>query len=221
MRVLDLFSGAGGAGEGYRRAGFDVTGVDIEPHEYPPGEFLTANAMQLLNAPSFLAGFDVIHASPPCQRFSTATPAHRREQWPDLIAPVRQALIAWGGPYVIENVEGAKRELRDPIRLCGSSFGLRVRRHRWFESNAWITGLPCRHAEQGDPVGIYGDHPDSREFYRPDGTRRGAKATSLDDARHAIGIDWMDWADLAESIPPSFTEWIGAQLIEQLDEDAA
>jgi len=215
-KLLDLFSGAGGAGYGYAAAGFDVTGVDIEPHTYPPGDFVRADALEILSAPAFLAGFDVIHASPPCQHYSLATPHHRRNEWPDLIAPVRDALHAWGGVYVIENVEGAKRHLHEPFRLCGSSFGLRVRRHRWFESNAYITPLPCLHTEQGTPVGIYGDHGDlNGAVPRPTGTSRGVKARDLADARDAMGIDWMDWRDLAESIPPAFTAWIGDQLIEQ------
>lgn len=215
-RVLDLFSGAGGAGEGYRRAGYDVTGVDIEPHEYPCGDFITADAMDVLTDRAFLDTFDLVHASPPCQRFSTATPAHRRDQWPDLIGPCRDLLTAWGGVYVIENVAGARRALRDPFRLCGSSFGLRVRRHRWFEANAFLVTLPCRHAEQGIPLGIYGDHGDaSGAVPRPGGTSRGVKARDLEEARTALGIPWMAWHDLAESIPPAYTEWIGAQLITQ------
>jgi DNA (cytosine-5)-methyltransferase 1 len=220
--LLDLFSGAGGAGEGYRRAGFTVTGVDIEPHVYPPGDFIEADAMEVLNDTGFLAQFDAIHASPPCQRYSTMTAAHAKDNHPDLIAPVRAALHAWGGPYVIENVDGAKRELHDPFKLCGSSFGLRVRRHRWFESNAYITPLPCEHARQGTPVGVYGDHPEPKQHFRPGtGTSRAIKATSVEDARDALGIDWMNWLDLAESIPPAFTDWIGGQLADHIRSAAA
>jgi DNA (cytosine-5)-methyltransferase 1 len=217
-RLLDLFCGAGGAAEGYRRAGFDVTGVDLEPHEFPPGDFVQADALQILAAPAFLASFDVVHASPPCQRFSTITPSAARADHLDLIAPVRDLLRAWGGPYVIENVEGARRELIDPVRLCGSSFGLRVRRHRWFESNVWLMSLPCRHVEQGEAIGVYGSHGDNSYTYRrPDGTKRGTRAANAADAGDALGIDWMDWGDLAESIPPAYTEWIGDQLRRALD----
>lgn len=214
-RLLDTYCCSGGASYGYQLAGFDVTGVDIDYQpNYVGDRFIRADAVQYIRDHG--AEYDAIAGSPPCQRFSSITPAHTRNSWPDLIGPTRDAMRATGRPYVIENVEGAKWELESPIRLCGSSFGLRVRRHRWFESNIWLTGLPCRHSEQGDPVGIYGDHADSREFLRPDGTRRGAKATTLDDARDAIGMPWATWHEAAEAVPPAYTEWIGAQLMDAL-----
>lgn len=216
MRLLDLFCGAGGAGMGYHRAGFEVVGVDIEGHPDYPFELIEADAMAVLVDPDFLDTFDAIHASPPCPRYSTATPASARENHPDLVPPVRDALVAWGGPYVIENVPGAP--LRNPLRLCGSTFGLRVRRHRLFESNVMLTGAECLHAGQGEIVGVYGAHPDRPGgWLRPDGSSRGVKATSVLDAQDAMGIDWMTtWADLADAIPPAYTEFIGRQLVEHL-----
>ena len=222
MRILDLFSGAGGAGWGYHLAGFDVVGVDIEHHDYRPGEFYQLDAVEALDmllADGMFDGIriDAVHASPPCQRWSTATADPERH--PDLITPVRERLIAWGGPWVIENVPQAP--LIDPVRLCGSSFfyegtRLKVRRHRHFESNLPIKGKRCEHAAQGTPVGVYGDHPDTREYFRPDGSRRGAKATSLEEGRRAMGVDWMSWLDLKESIPPRFSQHIGEQIMEAL-----
>ena len=213
-RLLDLFCGAGGAGVGYQRAGFEVTGVDIEEHPDCPYPILVGDAMSVLHCPAILQGFDLIHASPPCPAYSTMTPDPSKHV--GLIAPVRELLIAWGGSYVIENVPGALPHMHNPVRLCGSAFDLAVRRHRLFESNQPIAPTECFHARQGRPAGVYGDHPDSREFLRPDGTRRGSKATSLAEAQWAMGIDWMNWMDLKDAIPPAYTEYIGTQLLDHL-----
>jgi DNA (cytosine-5)-methyltransferase 1 len=230
VRILDLFCCQGGAGTGYHRAGFDVVGVDIDPQPNYPFRFHQGDALvvlrdlllsDILGTPVRLGGeeyvlqdFDAIHASPPCQAYSTITPD--KSKHPELIGPVREFLTESGLPYVIENVDGAKRELVDPVMLCGSSFGLRVRRHRWFESNIPIMSMPCQHAAQGQPVGVYGDHPDKKQVLRPDGRSRGAKATSVDDARDAMGMPWADWVGCAEAIPPAYTEWIGKQLLEHV-----
>jgi len=220
-RLLDLFAGAGGAGVGYHRAGFDVTGVDIETHPDYPFELIERDAMTVLADADFLDQFDAIHASPPCPRYSAATPAHARDRHPDLVSPVREALIAWGGPYVIENVPGSP--LRTPLVLCGSMFDLRVRRHRLFESNVPLTGPVCRHREQGQVVGVYGQHPDRPGGWkRPDGSSRGVKATSVADAGDAMGIDWMTaWSDIADAIPPSYTEFVGRQLLTHVRQETA
>lgn len=223
MRILDICSGAGGAAAGYAQAGFDVIGVDIEWHDFPFGDFYTGDAIETLehvltNGTYDGQHIDAIHISPPCQRWATGTKDPERH--PDLITPARPLLEAIGLPYVIENVPGAP--LNEPIMLCGSSFfhngnRLGVRRHRHFEVSIPLPKRPnCQHAAQGTPVGVYGDHPDSREFFRPDGSRRGAKATSLHEGQQAMGIDWMPWVDLKEAIPPAMTKWIGDQLMEAI-----
>jgi DNA (cytosine-5)-methyltransferase 1 len=206
-RLLDLFCGAGGAAMGYYRAGFEVVGVDIRPQPHYPFEFHQADAMAFP-----LDGFDVIHSSPPCQVFTRAR--HLRDAQGgvpsalDLVAPTRERLRVTGLPYVIENVPGA------PLygaTLCGSSFGLKVRRHRVFESNVYIMQLPCDHKAQGRPVGVYhvlNDHV-------PQG---GTTARDMNEANEAMGIDWMKWNELKESIPPAYTEFIGRQLIAHLDD---
>lgn len=217
-RLLDLFAGAGGCSVGYDHAGFDVTGVDIEGHPDYPFELIEADALTVLADVDYLDTFDAVHASPPCQHYSVATA--NRDKHPDLVPPVRAALEAWGGMYVIENVPGAP--LIDPVRICGSAFPeLGVRRHRLFESNVTLTGTGCHHASQGQPVGVYGDHPDSRRYLRPNGTQRGTKALSLTEGQAAMGISWMTWRDLTEAIPPLFTAHIGAQLITHLAQEKA
>lgn len=212
-RLLDLFCCEGGAGMGYYRAGFQVVGVDNEPQPLYPFEFHQADAIEFVREHGH--EFDVIHASPPCQAHSTITPDKSRHV--DLIPSTREALLHVGRPYVIENVEGAKRELIDPVKLCGSSFGLKVRRHRYFESTVHLWSMNCMHETQGRPVGVYGDHPQNdREYRRPDGTRRGDKAQTIDDAREAMGMPWASWHGTTQAIPPVMTEFIGHQLIEAL-----
>lgn len=227
--ILDICCGAGGAAKGYVDAGFDVIGVDIKRHDFPFGELYVMDAIEALDHVLANEGtfdgqhIDAIHISPPCQRWATGTKDPDRH--PDLITPARPLLEAIGLPYVIENVPGAP--LVTPVMLCGSSFfdkgeRLGVRRHRHFEVSISLASRPyCQHAAQGTPIGVYGDHPDSREFFRPDGTRRGAKATSLEQGQRAMGIGWMPWVDLKEAIPPAYTRWIGEQLIHHLQQVAS
>ena len=206
-RLLDLFCGAGGTAVGYRRAGFEVVGVDSAPQPRFPYAFVQADAMQL--DPRFLASFDAIHASPPCQAYSDL--AHRNgnaDDWPRLIEPVRDMLAATGKPYVIENVEGAP--LRNYIVLCGTMFpGLRVLRHRLFETNFII------------PVPPHGRHPlchtrDKRKRHygatdemRDYVTVTGGGNCSVAAARDAMGIDWMTKKEINEAIPPAYTDYVG------------
>lgn len=219
-RLLDLFAGAGGCSVGYHRAGFEVVGVDREGHPDYPFALFVADALTMLADPDFLDSFDVITASPPCPRYSAATPAANRDKHPDLVGPVRDMLQAWGGDYVIENVPGAP--LIDPVTYCGSSFGLGVRRHRLFESNVDLHAPACDHKSQRQVFGVYGDHGDLNPVTRPNGTSRGNKARNAAHAREVMGIDWMEkWHDLADAIPPAYTEHIGAQLLAHLASEVA
>lgn len=221
MRLLDVFSGAGGCSVGYARAGFEVTGVDNKPHPDYPFELIVADALDVLADVALLDQFDAVAASPPCPAYSTITPDQSKH--PRLIAPVRELLRNWGGPYVIENVPGAARSLINPVKVCGSAFGLAVRRHRFFESNEWLIPTECYHEVQGTPVGVYGKHPEVRNYLRPgDGTRRGDRAKSVEHAQAALGIDWMtDWDDLTDAIPPAYTEFLGSQLLSALQHQEA
>ena len=211
MKLLDLYCKAGGASVGYARAGFEVVGVDIKKQKRYPYKFIQADALEILQDEDFLAQFDVLAGSPPCQTHSSTKHLRiaqgKSTDKVDLIPQTREAFVKSGKPYVIENVPGAP--LINPVVLCGSSFGLKVRRHRLFESNIPLTGLPCNHKEQGRPVGIYGSMRDEI----PGG---GHTAKSIEQAREAMGIDWMLWGDLVEAIPPVYTEHLGKQLVSVL-----
>ena len=208
---------------GYHRAGFDVVGVDHVDQPNYPFEFRKGDALECLHA--MLAGdfshdlgaFEAIHASPPCQAYSTLNSVNRVEGYQDLVGSTRTLLESTGLPYVIENVVGAP--LRDPIMLCGSSFGLRIRRHRLFEANVSIMALPCAHHWQQDRifpaldavgrkkggrsgiVGVYGHGGDKRADLWP----------------QEMGIDWMSRQELTQAIPPAMTEHIGSYLLSHID----
>lgn len=150
MRLLDLFCGAGGAGMGYYRAGFEVVGVDHKPQKRYPFEFVQGDALEY--AAQHGHKFDAIHASPPCQAHSRITPANSVHKHPDLIPDTRRVLGSLGLPYIIENVGGAP--LQNAIMLCGSQFGLKVYRHRFFESNVYLM-MPAHqpHRDNTPPAG--------------------------------------------------------------------
>lgn len=210
--LLDLFCGAGGAAMGYHRAGFDVVGVDIKPQPHYPFPYVQADALEYL-ATEQDDWYDAIHASPPCQAFT----AYRRrrgvgESSPNLIPPTRSALQRSGKPYIIENVEGAKHELTGMMRLCGSSFGLDVQRHRLFETSAYFLSPPCNHSVWSPRFPGATDNPGLRRT-----VEIGVWRIPLKTQQEAIGIDWMSLDELSQAIPPAYTEYIGAQFIDVLN----
>lgn len=206
-RLLDLFCGAGGAAMGYHRAGFDVTGIDLYPQPHYPFAFVQGDALAILRDVD-LAQYDVIHASPPCQHYASGT----RDSWrhPDLYALTRDALIASGRPWVIENVIGAP--YLSGVICCGSGFGLFadgewLRRHRNFESSQLLIGSGCQHPPAPRPITITG-HSWATQVREHGHSRQGP----FELAQRLMGIDWMTRAELTEAIPPAYTEWIGQQL---------
>jgi DNA (cytosine-5)-methyltransferase 1 len=220
-RLLDLFSGAGGCSVGYDRAGFEVTGVDHLPHPDYPFELIVADAMDVAADVAFLSSFDVVHGSPPCPRHSSITPAHTRAQHPDHLPEFRRLMRAWGGVYVIENVVGAP--MPDAITVCGKAMGLpQLKRHRLFESSEFLLSPGCA-CDRGPVYGVYGDHGDkSPRPTRPDGFIRWGKARDVAHAQEVMGIDWMrEWDDLADAIPPAYTEFIGEQILAAIGSESA
>ncbi len=219
-RLLDLFCGAGGASVGYHCVGFEVVGVDIRPQKHYPFEFHQADA---LTYP--LDGFDVIHASPPCQRDSNGRNYNGKkrqelERYPELIEPTFARLKGTRKPFVVENVMGASHRFSYAIKICGTSLGLRVQRHRLFGSNICLfsAGL-CSHK-----LGDVSVRRNGRQYlgrYRKVFTKKGQQVMRPyyclgSEARKAMGIDWMNLEELGEAIPPAYTEFIGKQLMNYL-----
>lgn len=224
--LLDLFCGAGGAGMGYYRAGFDVVGVDINPQPNYPFPFIQADAIEYLrdwlrDGPTRVGWHveaDAIHASPPCQAHTSLSARWRgrgtaADQHLDLIAATRELLVKTGLPYVIENVEGASRKLRSPVTVCGATVGLMQSRHRLFECRGFVPLVPRCSCRGREFKNVIGQRPDGRWLRKKaDGTRANYVVSSLEEGRELMGIEWMEWRELCESIPPAYTELIGLQL---------
>lgn len=235
-RLLDLFCGAGGAAVGYWRAGFDVVGVDINPQPHYPFDFEQRDAFDALDAFAYRQPeFAAIHASPPCQAFTTMRVMPNARDHADLLTPTRERLLASGVPWVIENVPGAPMEAGPPslftsiagVTLCATMFGLNngvyeSRRHRLFESSVPLAQPSCRH--RLPVVGFYGDHARTRQRtvdgHRDRGGDIVGDAKKLPLVRDLMGIDWMTWDEARLAIPPAYTEFIGAQLLASLERAA-
>jgi DNA (cytosine-5)-methyltransferase 1 len=219
MRILDLFCGIGGAADGYRRAGFtSIVGVDIKWQPRFPVcldrfQFVQTDAIEYLRDHGH--EFDAIHASPPCQAHSALRHLHPEKSYECFIERTRDLLQPLDVPWVIENVMGAP--LRSPVMLCGSAFGLRVRRHRIFESNIPLRGTACDHAAQGHPIDVCGGGG-VRRTRKPND--HGGRLYAPDNVAHARQIMEMPWANrygISQAIPPAFSLFIGKQLIEYIE----
>jgi DNA (cytosine-5)-methyltransferase 1 len=241
LKILDTFSGAGGCSEGYRRAGFEPYGIDIknQPH-YPfpflkmdalealdrliKGESLTFSNSETLYETLYLKDFAAIHASPPCKADNQAVlcrpkSENARAKYQRLIVPTRERLLSAGKPYVIENVPLARNQLKNPIMLCGTMFGLKVRRHRYFETSFELLFMPAGCACSGSAGYTAVSHGFSS-------FENGAKLISVaghnfavEDARIAMGISWTGQSGLSQAIPPVYTEFIGKYLMQECLKD--
>jgi len=232
LRLLDCFCGAGGAAAGYSRAGFEVTGIDIKPQPRFPFRFIQGDALAL--SIEFFQEFDLIHASPPCQAHTALRKMWNAKPHGDLIPQTRALLKKSGRPWVMENVPGAP--LEGAFMLCGSMFGLvtvnggaELRRHRYFEAN-WFVGLTpqCNHGLT--TLGVYGGHVRDRcrtitvTGHTPQQNvqrNRVRETFTADDARVAMGIDWMTMEGLSQAIPPAYSEFIARAWLGQRRSEAA
>ena len=197
-----------------------MVGVDITPQKRYPFRFILGDALEYV--PEHGAEYDVIHASPPCQAYSVMA-SLSRGGYPDLIPQVREALRVTGKSFVIENVPGAP--LLNPFMLCGTMFGLRVIRHRLFESFPliWYPPACCNH--WGNAVGgiEWARHKRRTGKTSTPGFRDGYTHITVcgngylaADGRLAMGIDWMTKKELSQAIPPAYTEWIGGELMRHI-----
>lgn len=205
MKALDLFCGAGGAAMGLHNAGYDVTGHDNRAQPRYPFAFVQGDASTLSVA--YLAGFDLIWASPPCQKWTAGAQQHGTEgNHPDYIATMRELLIASGRPYVIENVP--RSPLRPTVILTGCMFRLNTYRKRHFETNFAVlapsVGKPFGPKSRPGSVTVTGHSGGSS---KRDGWSNGNRAAW----QAAMGIDWMTNAEMAEAIPPVYSEYIARQ----------
>lgn len=206
LYAVDAFCCQGGAAMGLHRAGFRVLGVDKDPQPRYPFAFVQADAVEFLA--QYGGRFAAAHASPPCQFYSLAQRI-RDNDHPDLIAPTRAALEAAGVPYAIENVERALPQLKDPVVLCGTMFGLRTYRHRPVEFGGGAHADQPGHPEHG---------PENTKMGRPirDGTYYHAVGnfSGVEEVRRDMGVPWMSRDGIRECIPPAYGEWIGRRLLE-------
>lgn len=217
--LLDLFCCAGGAAMGYWQSGFDIVGMDIDLQPQYPFHFMQYDVMKL--TPEILSQFSAIHASPPCQGYSSMRNAPGTKGAPLLINDVRLLLEASGRPYIIENVESAKWSMLNPILLCGSMFNLgteghELRRHRLFESNVTLHAPKCQHSKR-PVIGVYGAHARRRaQKHGGRGTRDIWKNGHRSAMSEAMGIAWMSCEKMSEAIPPAYTHFLGLQLIQHV-----
>lgn len=205
MRALDLFCCQGGASAGLVQAGYDVTGVDIEPQPHYPFRFEQGDAFDWLARD--LSEFDLIWASPKCQGHSNLTPTAHKGNHEIQLPRVLDLLRAQDVPFIVENVEGAQQHMRNPIMLCGSMFGLNVWRHRWFEvgnTDMFFLLPPCDHSFA--PVLISGSPRRDGNRSEPNAARR----------RMALETPWMTRAGMDQAIPPAYARFLAEQIQEAL-----
>jgi DNA (cytosine-5)-methyltransferase 1 len=216
-RLLDLFCCEGGAGEGYRRAGFDVYGVDIVKRPRNPHPTAKADALKFLDR--WWHRFDAVHASPPCHDHSSLAHLTGNDGTGDLLTLTLKALAPLPIPWVVENVEGAAPLMPDALTLCGTEFGLKItdrkgltrwlKRHRLFASNVLLMGAGGCSCGGRPVIGVYG---------HGGGDRRPGRAYKADvtEARAIMGMPWASRKGVSQAIPPAYTQFIGEQLMAAL-----
>ena len=188
-----------------------MLGVDVRHYKRYPYEQLVKDVFEL--TPEFLSQFHIIHASPPCQIYSSVNNLTPDAVRVDYIPPARDLIyeslkLNPEQLYIIENVGGAP--LIDPIQLCGASLGLMTYRHRYFETNFEI--VPPPHIPHIRPQADMGHRPLPFEFMQVMGI-----TSDVVTARQVMGIPWMTGEELSEAIPPAYTSYIGSFARTHLD----
>jgi DNA (cytosine-5)-methyltransferase 1 len=221
LTVLDPYSCQGGAAMGWHLAGYEVTGVDKDPQPRYPFTFIQGDAVEYIRAHGH--EYDLIAGSPPCQAHTLCQRIQGREH-PRLIAPTRAAMEATGRPWIIENVEEAAPELRNPVMLCGASFpGLHTYRHRLFEAGGGITLTVPEHPRHLHPIVKMGRPLKSRDDYLREGQDRDGdwyhavgNFSGVPYVARDMGVEWMSRDGIRECIPPVYIRFLGEQVTEQL-----
>lgn len=227
-KLLDLCCKAGGCSKGYADAGFDVYGVDIapQPNYVHPGKFIQADAIEYLRNYGHL--FDVVHASPPCQKWSRGSAMQRKKgkEYVDIIDDIRILMQELGKPAIIENVPLSP--VRPDIVLRGDLFDLKVIRKRHFEVINWYAlqpELPNKKLSRssGNYICIYGNASwKSSARGMPVTIPTWKKDTIRETWAYAMGIDWyMKDTEIANAIPPAYTKYIGEQLMNYLNNEVS
>jgi DNA (cytosine-5)-methyltransferase 1 len=195
---------------GYHQAGFEVVGVDNRFQVRYPFNFVLGDALSVGWRMMMSGRFDLVHASPPCQKYSDLQKRTGKE-YPDLIGPTREMLQDSGLPYVIENVDTAP--LNNPIMLCGGMFaGLRVYRHRLFE-----TSFDIQAPEHPKHKALVYTHDKRKHHYGRAMSNdmfvqvTGGGNAPVAEKKKAMGIYWMINKEINEAIPPAYTRYVGEQ----------
>ena len=202
MRLLDLFCGEGLAAWGYWLSGrfTEIVGVDTdnEMSARYSFDFINMSAGELTY--DFLDQFDFIHASPACQGYSYITPDQTKHQ--RLVAATKLMLHASGKPHVIENVQGAVKDLRPNLEMDGHYFGLQMERRRFF----YVSTLesPLRLIKPGKSIVIHGGEYVSRENL--------VKAFGLD-CINENRLRGLTRDGMKQGVPPAMTRWIAETVI--------
>lgn len=218
LRALDLYCGAGGASMGLYRAGFDVTGVDLNPQPRYPFKFIQGSALE-----ADVTGYDLIWASPPCQAFTLANHRDRtegRSNHQNLIPETRSLLQQSGSPYIIENV--CQAPLESPVMLCGVMFGLGVFRHRNFETSFPVC-QPAhpKHLRRIGDARMFSVAGASGRWKSWGTVIRDVSKGTIAEWRVAMGIDWMTGKEITQAIPPAYSEFLARQFLQQSAQKAA
>jgi len=226
-RLLDLFSCQGGAAAGYDRAGFDVVGVDVVHQPRYPFEFVRADAITVLDTFDEFCwaygDFDAIHASPPCQDHSETKVISGDHGTGWLLAATLEQLRKLPVPWVVENVATAPLARQDDLfgatglTLCGCMFP--ELRGQLYEDRVFQTSFPV-----GQPRHVFHEWPQTK-MGRPPRPGECMQVTGhfsdADEGRRRMGAPWMNRDGLAQAIPPAYTEWLGARLLEHLESERA